>query len=69
MRIWQGCKKETSGLGWFILGFAFIMAVMLCASCVSIFPKAPYPYSYHQENKTCDYYLYHQHYEGERRQK
>lgn len=39
------------------------LALMLVAAiptgCVTLLPKAPHPYSYHQENKTCDYWIYH----------
>lgn len=41
-----------------------LVAMMLggCAGNFVVFPRAPYPYDYHEKNKTCTYWLYHQHY-------
>lgn len=48
-----------------------IMMLLVLSGCsfynVTVLPKPPYPYSFHQENKTCDWYLYHLHYEGGKR--
>jgi uncharacterized lipoprotein YajG len=38
-----------------------VAIVMLggCASNFTVFPETPYPYDYHEKNKTCTYWLYH----------
>ena len=51
-----------------LLTSLFFVAILIffmwhLTGCVTILPKAPYPYSYHQENKTCDYWIYHKHWQ------
>jgi hypothetical protein len=52
-------------VGWFLLFIAIMLLIMyVTTGCVGLVaPKAPYPYSYHQENKTCDYWIYHKHWQ------
>lgn len=40
-----------------------VLVMVLFSGCTPIFPKVPTLMD--QEEKTCTYYLYHKHYEGE----
>jgi len=47
------------------------LVLLLVSGCVAGnfvigFHEYPYPYSYHEETKSCKYYLYHKFYEGGR---
>lgn len=50
-------------LTWVVFALGLVAIMYFTTGCVGIVavPKAPYPYSYHQENKTCDYWIYHKH--------
>jgi len=43
-------------LAWLLVVLMVVAIMYFTTGCVGIVavPKAPYPYSYHQENKTCD---------------
>jgi len=64
---WKGSIKESANVWYLFIGGIIVLIFILLSSCVTIFPKAPYPYSYHEENKTCDYWRYHRHYQGEKK--
>lgn len=40
---------------------AMLMLAIASSGCVTVRPEVPYPYSYHQDNKTCTYWIYHSH--------
>lgn len=47
---------------------AILLFIILCCfllGCVTVFPKVPSVKD--QEEKSCTYYLYHQHYEGRKK--
>ena len=50
---------------WLFFTAMLIFAMWHFTGCsnINIVPKSPYPYSYHQENKTCEYWLYHKHWQ------
>ena len=47
----------------FVAIVIFIMWYLTGCVGVIIVPESPYPYSYHQENKTCEYWQYHKHWQ------
>ena len=51
-------------LRWLVFALVLVAIMYFTTGCVGIVavPKAPYPYSYHQDNKTCDYWIYHKFY-------
>lgn len=38
-----------------------------CAGNFVIIPKTPYPYDFHENYKTCTYWLYHYHFQDQNR--
>ena len=57
-------EKFLFALTWLVAVILIIATVYFTIGCsnIVILPKAPYPYSYHQDNKTCDYWIYHKYY-------